>query len=130
MSDLLFAYGTLLPGQSRWHHLQPLVVDEGVAVAVSGSLYDTGHGYPAAVFSHPGTIRGRVFRLQPDRVDQALQIIDEVERTADQNYRRVRIDADEHRSVWAYEYVGHDTMVSIAGGSWAEHVDTSQARRS
>jgi gamma-glutamylcyclotransferase (GGCT)/AIG2-like uncharacterized protein YtfP len=130
VSDLLFAYGTLLPGQSRWHHLQPLVVDEGVAVAVGGSLYDTGHGYPAAVFSHPGTIRGRVFRLQPDRVDQALQTIDEVERTADQHYRRVRIQTDEYPSVWAYEYVGHEAMTPIAGGSWAEHVGASQPRRS
>ena len=123
MSDRLFAYGTLLPGQPRWPHLQPLVIDEGVAAEVSGSLYDTGHGYPAAVFSRPGTIRGRVFRLHPDRVDAALLTIDEVERTADQDYRRVRIDTDEHRSVWAYEYVGRDSMVPIADGSWLVHVD-------
>jgi gamma-glutamylcyclotransferase (GGCT)/AIG2-like uncharacterized protein YtfP len=123
VSDLLFAYGTLLPGQPRWHHLQPLVIDEGVPAAVSGSLYDTGNGYPAAVFSQPGVIRGRVFRLHPDRVDVALLTIDDVERTADQDYRRVRIDTDEHRSVWAYEYVGNDAMVPIVGGSWLEHVE-------
>ena len=34
MTDLLFVYGTLLPGQQRWTHLQPNVVDQGVAVSV------------------------------------------------------------------------------------------------
>ena len=104
MSDLLFAYGTLLPGQSRWHHLQPLVIDDGQPVTVSGSLYDTGQGYPAAVFapeSADGTVHGRVFRMHAHRVDEALSIIDEVERTADEYYRRVHIDIVDHGGVWA-----------------------------
>lgn len=46
----LFVYGTLRPGDVRWHLLEPFVVDEGWADTAAGSVYDTGLGYPAAIF--------------------------------------------------------------------------------
>ena len=47
----LFVYGTLRPGEVRWHHLQPYVVDDGVDDTAAGHLFDTGLGYPAALFA-------------------------------------------------------------------------------
>lgn len=48
----LFVYGTLMPGRLRW----PLVADDVVdrrPATVPGTLYDTGHGYPALVLPRP-----------------------------------------------------------------------------
>jgi gamma-glutamylcyclotransferase (GGCT)/AIG2-like uncharacterized protein YtfP len=128
VTDRLFAYGTLLPGQPRWRFLEPLVRDDGSPCAVPGELFDTGLGYPAAVFAagevpSPSTtlVRGRVFRFRDDIVERALAEIDEVERVADEAYQRVQIDTDGHGPVWAYEYVAPHRFVHIAGGSWVEH---------
>ena len=68
----LFVYGTLRPGQERWPHLAPFVVDQGHDDTVPGALYDTGNGYPAARFDRAGTIHGRVYSLHVDRLDEAL----------------------------------------------------------
>ena len=67
----LFVYGTLRPGQQRWQFLAPFVTDEGHDDSVSGALYDTGNGYPAARFDHGGSIHGRVYSLRTDRLDDA-----------------------------------------------------------
>jgi gamma-glutamylcyclotransferase (GGCT)/AIG2-like uncharacterized protein YtfP len=48
----LFVYGTLMPGRLRWPHVADDVVDRRPAT-VPGTLYDTGHGYPALVLSRP-----------------------------------------------------------------------------
>ena len=118
MTDWLFVYGTLLPGQPRWPFLWPLVVDDGHPATVAGALYDTGLGYPAAVFAEPGRIHGRVFRLHPDRVDESLAVIDDVEHTADQSYRRVIVQTDRGQPAWAYEYTGSRSFEPISDGSW------------
>lgn len=126
VTDRLFAYGTLLCGQPRWQFLRPFVVDEGQPDTVSGALFDTGQGYPAAVFSpagHSGRIHGRVFELLADRVDESLVAIDLVEHTADQLYQRVRLQTDGGRSAWAYEYTGSRSFQPIAGGSWLRHLE-------
>ena len=66
----LFVYGTLRPGEVRWRFLEPFVVDEGVADAAIGQLFDTGLGYPAATFAagdESGTIHGRTFEPRRPR---------------------------------------------------------------
>lgn len=45
----LFVYGTLLPGRLRWPLLRPFVTDHGPA-SVPGRLFDSGRGWPVAVF--------------------------------------------------------------------------------
>ena len=58
----IFCYGTLLPGQERWQFLAPFVLayepDQ-----VSGRIYDTGLGYPAALFYPVGINTGFSFPL-------------------------------------------------------------------
>src|SRR6185295_7476071 len=63
----LFVYGTLRPGDVRWPLLAPYVADDGVPDSVDGRVYDTGRGYPAAVFDESGTIVGRTYTLRADR---------------------------------------------------------------
>ena len=45
----LFVYGTLGPDGEAWDYLEPYV-RAVAAVTVPGQLFDTGRGYPAAVF--------------------------------------------------------------------------------
>ena len=118
----LFAYGTLLPGEPRWHFLQPYVVDDGVADAVVGMLFDTGEGYPAAVFDAtagaPTAILGRVFELVVDRLDDALAVLDDVEGAVGGMYHRVEQVTVTGRAVWTYQYGGGLALRPIISGSW------------
>lgn len=123
MSDLLFAYGTLLPGESRWTHLRPFVVDEGRVDHVQGSLFDTGCGFPAAVFGATGVVHGRVFQLRAEVLDDGLAEIDRVESAAAGGFRRVRVTTAGDRDVWTYEYGGGLQLVPIPSGSWIDRAD-------
>ena len=140
----LFAYGTLLPGDVRWHFLQRFVTDDGSVDRAAGRLFDTGEGYPAAVFDdgiqadgiqadgvqadgvqadgvQASVIHGRVFTLVADLVDEALATLDEVEGAVAGDYRRIEIVTHEGRVAWAYAYGGGLTLAPIDGGSWAAH---------
>lgn len=117
----LFVYGTLRPGQQRWPFLAPFVIDEGHDDSASGVLYDTGNDYPAARFDRPGTIRGRVYSLHPDRLDEALQLLDEVEGAVVDLFHRVPITTSTGNEAWAYEYCGDTQFVEITSGDWPAH---------
>ena len=114
----LFIYGTLGPGQERWPHLAPFVDDEGRDDSVPGALYDTGNGYPAARFDVPGRILGSVYSLRVDRLDECLEILDEVEGAVLDLFRRVAITTSSGVEAWAYEYCGETQLPEIASGSW------------
>lgn len=117
----LFAYGTLLPAQPRWHHLAPFVTDEGADDAVPGTLYDTGQGYPAAAFGGDSLIVGRSFVLVDDRLDEALTVLDEVEGAVAGLYRRVEVVTSAGRTAFAYSYGGGLSLEPIEHGSWLRH---------
>ena len=114
----LFVYGTLRPGQQRWTFLEPFVVDEGQDDSATGTLYDTGHDYPAARFDTPGTIHGRVYPLSIVRLDEALELLDEVEGAVRDLFRRVAITTMNGVDAWAYEYCGDAQFTEIASGNW------------
>ena len=114
----LFVYGTLRPGQQRWPFLEPLVTGEGHDESVVGTLYDTGHGYPAAKFDRPGTIFGRVYPLNIDRLDEGLKLLDEVEGAVIDLFRRVAITTSTGLEAWAYEYCGEPQFPEITRGDW------------
>lgn len=116
----LFAYGTLLPGEPRWSFLAQFVDGQGAIDAVAGDLFDTGEGYPAAVFGSAATIHGRVFDLVADRLDAALATLDEVEGAVDGLYHRVELTTAGGCTVWAYQYGGGLALRPIVSGSWAD----------
>ena len=114
----LFVYGTLRPGQERWQHLAPFVVDEGRDDLVTGVLYNTGNGYPAARFIDRGSIHGRVYALNRDRLDECLQLLDDVESAVLDLFGRVAVTTSAGLEVWAYEYGGQLQFPEIASGNW------------
>ena len=120
MADLLFVYGTLRPGEQRWPFLEPYVEDSGVPDLAPGTLYDTGCGYPAAVFGGPSRIIGQTFRLRAERVDEALVVLDEVEGAVAGLYHRVSITTHAGHVAWAYSYGDGLTLEEITSGDWLD----------
>ena len=123
--NLLFVYGTLLPLQPRWHHLARWLPDghDGATDRVAGWLFDTGEGYPAAVFGGDQQIVGRVMWLRPDDLVAALAHLDDVEGAVAGDYRRVEVVTEAGRTAWAYEYGGGLSVDPIEDGSWLAHLD-------
>jgi gamma-glutamylcyclotransferase (GGCT)/AIG2-like uncharacterized protein YtfP len=116
----LFVYGTLRPAQERWPFLEPFVIDEGQDDSAAGAVYDTGHGYPAARFGVDGTIHGRLYSLRLDRLDECLEILDEVEGAVMDLFHRVAITTASGVDAWAYEYCGDAPFSAIASGNWLD----------
>ncbi len=100
----LFVYGTLRFGDVRWKFLEPFVIDEGMPDAVAGELFDTGAGYPAALFGSGGTIIGHRYELLPDREAESLRVLDDVESAVTGLYHRIRITTGGGVECWAYQY--------------------------
>ena len=122
----LFVYGTLRFGDVRWKFLEPFVVDEGAPDTVAGDLFDTGAGYPAAIFSSGNTIIGHRYELLGDREDEALQLLDAVESAVTGLYHRIRLTTEGGVECWAYQYgLGVDDPVlslhQINSGDWFQH---------
>jgi gamma-glutamylcyclotransferase (GGCT)/AIG2-like uncharacterized protein YtfP len=114
----IFVYGLLKPGFSLYGVAEPFVVASTPATA-TGRLYDA--GVPAARFDEVGTIEGFVFSLDPDRMDEALKVLDELEDEG-QVYRRQEIDvstAEGQRRAYAYHYLPAVEGLSDVGTSWA-----------
>lgn len=115
----LFVYGTLRPGEVRWHHLAPFVVGEGLEATVAGELYDTGLDYPAAVFGGPSVIHGRVYELAVDRLADALAHLDAVEGAVRGLYHRVTVAPSTGGAAWAYECGDRSLLARrLDGGDW------------
>jgi gamma-glutamylcyclotransferase (GGCT)/AIG2-like uncharacterized protein YtfP len=115
----LFVYGTLRRGEVRWPHLAPLLAGPLRADSASGRLYDTGRGYPAAVFgATKGTITGETGLLRSDGLDDALALLDEIEGAVHDLYRRVVVTTASGVTAWAYEYVGRPDFPRIESGDW------------
>ncbi len=94
----VFVYGTLIPGHLRW----PVVADRVLAHepdAVTGRLYDTGRGYPAADLDADGTIPGVRLQLDETTVDATLALLDRVEGPG---YRRRRVRCRSGVAAWCY----------------------------
>lgn len=105
--NAIFVYGTLKRGECRaqfWPH-PPRRVEPAM---IRGRLYDLGP-YPAL---GPGEdiVRGEVWFLAPEHVDETLRVLDEVEgadRLKNAYYRRIvvkcRCDDGQSCRAWAYE---------------------------
>lgn len=134
--DRLFVYGTLRSGDVRWTMLEPFVIDAGRDDRVPGWLYDTGLGYPAAIFHgtghrdapagdagaavDPPMVRGTTFALLGAAIPQALDVLDLEEDTVEGLYRRVAVVTERGVRAWAYEYGAGLDLVTIESGDWFE----------
>ena len=116
--DALFVYGTLRRGDVRWSLLEPYVLDGGVDDTAGGTLYDTGLGYPAAVFDGSGTIVGTTYRLHTARLDEALRVLDDEEDTVLGLYRRIDVLTGRGVRAWAYAYGTGLSLTPITSGDW------------
>jgi len=117
----LFVYGTLRPGDVRWHFLAPFVVDDGWLDTVPGQLFDTGLDYPAAVFNDEGTIVGHTFALLEESSARALDVLDEVEGIVDGEYSRVIVRTGRGVDAWAYASSDGLDHTPIVSGDWFLH---------
>jgi gamma-glutamylcyclotransferase (GGCT)/AIG2-like uncharacterized protein YtfP len=118
----LFVYGSLMPGQPNWHVLSRLVVDEGQPATVPGELYDTGEGWPAAVFSHvEARVVGRVVVLLDDPTDEVWRVLDEFEDVPTGRYARIEVVTDDGAVAWAYHATGSPRLERVESGDWAAY---------
>ena len=116
----LFVYGTLRPGDVRWHFLEPFVVDEGWVDAVPGQVFDTGVGYPAALFDDPNglVIHGRTYALLELSIDRCLDVLDREEQSVTGGFHRVPVATASGRAAWAYQYAEGLDLTEIPSGDW------------
>jgi gamma-glutamylcyclotransferase (GGCT)/AIG2-like uncharacterized protein YtfP len=120
VTAVLFVYGTLAPDQDAWSLLAPHVthVTEN---AVPGILYDTGRGYPGAVFTDAkGLVRGWCCAL----ADAPLEQLDAFE---GDEYERVEVCCVDGTEAQAYEWVASLACCrAVPDGTWARrrHADT------
>ena len=117
----LFVYGTLRPGDVRWHILEPFVTGEGSPDTVSGELFDTGLDYPAAIFGQAGVIHGRAYELHVASQARCLAVLDEVEDTVDGLYSRVEVTTHTGLPAWSYAYGAGLQLTPIPSGDWLAH---------
>ena len=128
--DALFVYGTLMPGHLRWPMLAADAIDQRPAT-VPGTLYDTGRGWPAAVFGLTATGRtvpGWVVWFPVRSLGALLPALDEMEgigpipdRSTDP-YVRIRVPVDSVTEAWAY-HATHTRSSWRAIDAWVDQAE-------
>jgi gamma-glutamylcyclotransferase (GGCT)/AIG2-like uncharacterized protein YtfP len=101
----LFVYGTLQPGRLRWPLLASFALSSTPA-SVPGVLYDSGNGWPVAVFAGDptGDVPGVLVDLDLDRLADALDLLDRIEGVVTGILRRVVVTTTEQAVAWAYHW--------------------------
>ncbi len=97
-----FVYGTLKPDGLYWGRVSSLV-SYWEPSKVKGSLYDTGLGYPAALFEGDDEIEGMLLYVAIPNAAQVTAIMDEIEEEG-LEYRRREVVTLEGVRAWAYEW--------------------------
>ena len=118
LTEHLFVYGTLRPGDVRWPLLERFVIDDGIDDTTAGAVFDTGLGFPAAVFGIEGTIVGRTYRLHTGRLTEALDVLDAEEGSVAGLYARVAVTTGRGIEAWAYAYGSGLELSPIPSGDW------------
>ncbi|OLR89905.1 hypothetical protein BJP25_02570 [Actinokineospora bangkokensis] len=107
----LFVYGTLQPGGRAWPLLRPWSAGEPTRAHLPGTLYDTGHGYPAIRLDDGPGIDGWRVPLA-SRVDFAA--LDDYEGP---EYTRVRVVVD-GALAWTYLWTDPVDGMRVLAGPW------------
>lgn len=112
MTVTLFVYGTLGPGEEAWPLLEPHATELRRA-QVAGRLYDTGNGYPAAVFDDTAPpVHGWCCRVDASRLA-------DLDRFEGGDYARVPVVTTDGTEAIAYEWIAAlGGCVLIPGGRW------------
>lgn len=121
--DKLFVYGTFLQGEIRNHHLDGCHLIQ--SVEIPGRLYDTGRGYPAALFDSDSkeTVMGEIYAIGGD-VDKKLRELDEIEGMEIGLYKRKSIYNGYHLYVYETGELLKNFIRSenrINSGNWRRH---------
>ena len=110
MPEALFVYGTLMPGHLRWPMLEAHSISQRTTT-VPGVLFDTGQGWPAAVFDAElaaGTdVPGWVVTLKTRGVADLIRALDDMEGVSTPAapgdvFRRIRVTVAGRDTAWAY----------------------------
>jgi gamma-glutamylcyclotransferase (GGCT)/AIG2-like uncharacterized protein YtfP len=105
----LFVYGTLQPDHLRWPLLAPFAAGHRSAT-VPGTLYDSGYGWPVVDFAdHDHDVPGVLVDLDPDSLDGALALLDDVEGTVVDLLRRIVVTTNDGVDAWSYHWPGPTT---------------------
>ena len=116
MTARLFVYGTLAPGRDAWPVLAPWATGTPQEDRVAGVLYDTGRGYPAAVFDEDGAVHGYVVELDAARAAEALVALDRYEGS---EYERITVRTANGVEVATYAWIAPlQGCRAVAGGRW------------
>jgi gamma-glutamylcyclotransferase (GGCT)/AIG2-like uncharacterized protein YtfP len=112
----LFVYGTTMPGHVRYPDIEQFVA-EAKRDSVAGRVYDSGSGYPAATFgAGSGTIEGYVLRLRPDRVDEALRTMTDIESGL---FHPTTVTTAGGVTATAYEWIDSTEGLAPVTGMWS-----------
>jgi gamma-glutamylcyclotransferase (GGCT)/AIG2-like uncharacterized protein YtfP len=105
-----------MPGQSRWRHLSPYATSWQPATA-AGRLWDTGRGYPAAIFDDgEARIPGVAVVLVADATEAAIRLLDEIVGEGSL-YRRVQITTSSGPAL-SYEWLGATDGLQPLPSGW------------
>lgn len=119
MAEYLFVYGTLLKGEPPNTLIKNCILEE--YLAIPGTLYDTGLGFPAADLSNQsGTgIFGELYRL-PKEYISLMRELDEYENTSDGLFKRYSLKLkNNHFFMYGLKDPGHfNKNQRIPSGSW------------
>ena len=110
----LFVYGTLMPGRLRWPQLADVVAERRPG-AVAGTLYDTGHGYPALVLAGAGRVEGWLLGMAPAVAAAVMAALDEVEGPS---YRQAPVTAADGTPAVTYEWIDPVAGFMPLAGRW------------
>lgn len=93
-----------MPGRLRWPILERFAVEFRDA-RVPGTIYDSGEGWPVAVFVNgDAVVPGVLVDLDSSTLAEALPVLDDVEDTATDKLRRIVVTTTEGDAAWAYHH--------------------------
>src|SRR6185369_4518714 len=75
-----FVYGTLRPGETRWHALEPYVIGNPMPATLSNvEMYNVGGSYPCILKAEGGEVTGEVVMVKPEDTQRVLRLLDNIE---------------------------------------------------